>query len=80
MKLSEITKKEDMSKATFMICGMNTMYTSRVEKSDGGFSFTVFSPRHGECGIADSRTGYGETVAEAMEDCEWAYLIDAPKE
>jgi len=56
------------------------MYHSRVEFCNSRFSFTVFSPRHGECGCPDSRTGYGASIIAAYDDCEWSQFVDAPKE
>jgi len=52
------------------------MFTYRIEIVDRStrrcpVAFTVFSDQHGECGVPDSRTGYGFTIAEAIADCEW---------
>lgn len=52
------------------------MHTYKIEKLPYSYTVTVFSPRHGECGVADSRTGFGRTIAEAVEDCEWASLVN----
>jgi len=51
-------------------------YTYKVENNNSLWSFTIFSPRHDESGVPDSRTGYGFTLMEAMDDCEWSQFVD----
>ena len=47
-------------------------YWYRIENLENKICFTVFSPKHGECGAPDSRTGYGANLSEAIDDCEWS--------
>jgi hypothetical protein len=53
----------DMYDCGFEVCG------------SGKLAFTVCSPRHGECGYPDSRSGYGYPADEAVSDCEWSHLV-----
>ena len=55
---------------------MSKGYSSRVEICENKVMFTVFSPRHGECGVPDSRTGFGNTIDEAINNCEWSCYVN----
>lgn len=55
-------------------------YTYRIEQRKENVAFTVFSPSHGECGVPDSRTGFGINISEAYHNCEWNDKIEIPEE
>ena len=62
------------------MCTECKSYCFKIEKPETGkVSFTVYSPRHGEAGVPDSRTGYGSSRDEAFEDCLWSSYVDNTK-
>ena len=51
-------------------------YTAGLELLSNGFCATVCSPQHGVNGFPDSRSGYGDTINEAIANCEWGSFVD----